>query len=92
MLYRAQGFILTIFFSLFRVGLCSHGISLLQATWRHPERQIRSRSVDHVDSSPRDRNQNTCVKEALSKVDERLTLRHVGSRGALDLHQIKCIK
>ena len=77
---------------LFRVGLCSHGISLLQVMWRHPKRQIRSRGVDHVDPSPRDRNQNTCVKEGLSELDERLTLRHVVSRGAPDLHQIKCIK
>ena len=37
--------------------------------------------------SPRDRNQNTCIKERLSELDERLTLRHEGSQGAPDLHQ-----
>ena len=35
---------------------------------------------------------STCVKGDLSEPDQRLTLRHVASRGAPDLHQIKCIK
>ena len=74
MRYRAPNFILMIFVFLFRMGQCSHGISLLQATWPHHERQIRSRGVDHMDPTPRNRNQNMCVKERLSELDERLTL------------------
>ena len=36
--------------------------------------------------------QDTCVKGSLSELDQRLTLRHVVSRGAPFLHQIKCTK
>ena len=36
--------------------------------------------------------QDTCVKGRLSEFDQHLTLRHVASRGAPDLHQIKCTK
>ena len=42
MRYRAQAFKLTISLLLFRVGLCSHGIIILQATWMHGRLQIRS--------------------------------------------------
>ena len=44
-----------------------------------------------MDPSPRDRNQNTCVKEGLSELDERLTLRYMASRGTPDRHQVKYI-
>ena len=37
-------------------------------------------------------NQSTCAKSRLSEDDQRLTLWHVASQGASDLHQIKCIK
>ena len=37
-------------------GTMFHELSLLQATWQHHGRQIRSRGVDRVDPSPRDRN------------------------------------
>ena len=66
-------FNLAISIFLFRVGLCSHGIFLLQVTWLHRTRWIFSRSIDRVDPSPRDRNQRTCVKIIISGFDERLT-------------------
>ena len=87
MRYRAPAFILTISAFLFCVGLCSRGIPLLQATWRHHRRRIRSRGVDHVDPSPRDRNQNTCVKSNLSEIDLPLTWQRVDASGAFDLHR-----
>ena len=38
----------------FRVGLCTHTISVLQDAWRCEERWIRLNGGDHVDLSPRD--------------------------------------
>ena len=60
---------------------------LLQATWQHHMRRIQSRGVDCVDTSPRDRNQNTCAKFDLSDGDRRLTCRHVDAMGASNSHQ-----
>ena len=87
MRYHTQPFILTILCFLFRVGLCSHGITNMQVTWRSHRRRILSRSVDHVDPSPRDRNQSTCVKANLSEINLPLTWQHVDASGASDLHQ-----
>ena len=38
----------------FRVGLCSHTISILQVTWLQRTRQIQMYGMDRVDPSPRD--------------------------------------
>ena len=72
---------------LFRVGLCSHGITVLQVTWRHHDRRTRSRGVDRVDRSSRDRNHNTCGNFNLSETGLPLIWRHVDSLEVLDLHQ-----
>ena len=75
------------FLFLIPCGTMFRGISLLQATWQHHGRQIRSRGVDRVDPSPRDRNQNMCAKSSLSDGDRRLTCRHVDAMGAPDSHR-----
>ena len=54
MRYRATLFNRAISTFLFRMGLCSHGISLLQVTWPHRTRQVQARTLDRVDPSPRD--------------------------------------
>ena len=38
----------------------------MQAMWRHSRRRMRSQSIDHMDPSPRDLHQDTCVKKVLS--------------------------
>ena len=72
---------------LFRVGLCSDGITVLQVMWRHHDRQTQSRGVDRVDRSPRDRNHNTCVNLNLSEMNLPLIWRHVDGSEVLDLHR-----
>ena len=59
----------------------------MQATWQHHGRRILSRGVDRVDPSPRNRNQNTCVKSNLSEIDLPLTWRRMDASGVSDLHQ-----
>ena len=72
------------------MGQCSHTFSLLQVTWPHRARRIQAQTVDRVDPSPRDPPSNAgAAKRALVKLIERLTSRHVASRGAPDRHQIK---
>ena len=60
---------------LFRVGLCSHGISLLQVTWPHRTSRIQAQGVDRVDPSPRDhRLQHVRKKIRVSGRDQRAYL------------------
>ena len=54
MRYRAPYLTAPFPFFLFRVGLCSHGISLLHVTWPHRTRRIQARTLDRVDPSPYD--------------------------------------
>ena len=54
---------------------------------RHHERQTRSRSVDRVDRSTRNRNNTTCVNSNLSEMNLPLTWRRVDGSGLLDLHR-----
>ena len=87
MRYCAPNFICAIPLLLFRVGLCSHGITILKVTWRHHEHQTRSRGVDRVDWSPRDQYHNMCVNPNLSEMDLPLIWRHLDGSGVLDLHR-----
>ena len=62
--YSTPPFILTCFIDFLCVGLCSRLISPVQATWQYCGRWMPSRhvkSVDHVDSGPRDHHPSTCV-------------------------------
>ena len=49
----------------FRVGLCSHGISLFQVTWPHRTHQIQARTLDRVDPSPRDHPSKHVLKKEI---------------------------
>ena len=48
--YSGPHYILVNFHFLFRVRLCSHGISPLQVTWQHGRRRMRSQYVHRVDA------------------------------------------
>ena len=88
---RRPPFNLTISGFFFRVGLCSHTFLTcrrragITSSGSYREASIAWTRVHAIIS------QSTCTKSALSDDNRRLTLRHVASRGAPDLHQIKCI-
>ena len=65
----------------------SHRITVLQVTWRHHDHRARSRGVNRMDGSPRDRNHNTCVNLNLSEMDLPLIWRHVDRSEVLNLHR-----
>ena len=58
---------------LFRVGLCSHTIFLLQVTWPHRMCRIQAQTIDRVNPSPRDPPSTHVLKIQISGFDEKLT-------------------
>ena len=74
MRYRAPLFNRAISTFLFRVGLCSHGISLVQVTWPHRTRRIQARTIDCVDPSPRDHPSKHVLKKETKWIRSRAYL------------------
>ena len=58
-------------------------VSSVHDMWRHRGFQRRSRGVDRVDPSPRDRDQDMCVKSSLSHDNQKTHLPTRGRTGSV---------